>query len=243
MLDIERRGRGDRLLVLVHGIQGTREAWRTVADLLAGEACLVLPNLRGRGSAARSGAVDGAGAGGVAGYGLDAYADDLVEVIEREVGDRAYLLAGWSLGVSIALQALGRDAALRGPQGLLLVSGTPCLAAARWFDRAAARDDPALDDEIVARRHRLGLRSHADDDAVAATWVAIRDTDQRPLLRRLRVPTMVLHGRDDDDCPLDHGRWLADGLDAPLQVLDGVGHGVLGAAPSQVADALRSLMR
>lgn len=233
MDDIEILGDAGWTLVLVHGIQGTRDTWRPVVQALAGEARVVLPHLRGRGRAPRPDDPDA--------YDLDGYADDLVRIIAQTVGDAPYLLGGWSLGVSVTLQALARPAAFPRPAGVLLVSGTPCLAKARWFDRLAPADDPVLLNEIAARRQRLGLQQHADDRAVAATWAAIRHTDQRPLLPSLHLQAAVLHGSADDDCPLEHGRWLAEGLRAPLQVLEGVGHGVPGAAPQHVAGALRAL--
>lgn len=228
-MDVEQRGEGP-VVVLVHGIQGTRSTWAGVADLLAPVCRLVLPNLRGRGAAARG--------QGPADHRLDDYANDLREVIDRQVGDAPFVLGGWSLGVSVALHYLGLPGAAL-PGGVLLVSGSPCLAQTQWF----TRDDAALLASVATRRERLGLREHADDDAVAATWRAIRDTDQRALLPGIRVPVRVVHGRDDDDCPLDHGALLAQGLNAPLRALEGVGHGVPAQAPQVVAQELQHLLR
>lgn len=228
-MDLEQSGAGPTV-VLVHGIQGTRAAWTGVAGLLGPGCRVLLPNLRGRGQAVR-----GQEAGG---YGLDRFAADLREVIDAHAGPAPFLLAGWSLGVSVLLQYLGLPGA-RQPAGMLLVSGSPCLAQTQWF----SRDEGLLAESVAQRRERLQLREHADDDAVAATWRAIRDTDQRALLPAIRVPTRVLHGRDDDDCPLAHGELLAQGLRAPLRVLDGVGHGVLAQAPAAAAQELQQLLR
>ncbi|MDR7093565.1 alpha/beta fold hydrolase [Hydrogenophaga laconesensis] len=228
-MDFEQRGEGPAV-VLVHGIQGTRSTWSGVADILAPTCRVLLPNLRGRGSAAR-------GQGGAA-YRLADYADDLRAVIERHVGDAPFVLGGWSLGVSVALHYLGLPGVAR-PGGVLLVSGSPCLARTQWF----TRDDNALMASVAERRQRLGLREHADDEAVVATWQAIRDSDQRALLPGINLPVRVVHGRDDDDCPLEHGALLAQGLRAPLLALDGVGHSVPALAPEAVAQQLQLLLR
>ncbi len=226
---MEQRGEGP-VVVLVHGIQGTSSTWAGVAGLLT-PACRVLrPDLRGRGGAVRG--------QGPADYRLADYANDLRDVIDRQVGDAPFVLGGWSLGVSVVLHYLGLPNAAK-PGGVLLVSGSPCLAQTRWF----TRDDTALMASVAERRQRLGLREHADDEAVVATWQAIRESDQRALLSEIRLPVRVVHGRDDDDCPLAHGALLAHGLRAPLLALDGVGHSVPAQAPQAVAQQLQHLLR
>ena len=228
-MDIEQLGEGPAV-VLVHGIQGTRGAWAQVAAGLAPGCRVLLPNLRGRGRAARG--------QGPAEYQLDHYAADLREVIDAHVGQAPFVLAGWSLGVSVSLHYLGLPGVAR-PAGVLLVSGSPCLSQTQWF----RRDDGALAASIAERRERLGLGEYADDEAVAATWRAIRDTDQRALLPGLHPNVRVLHGREDGDCPLAHGELLAEGLSAPLRVLDGVGHSVMAQAPRAVVQELQRLLR
>jgi len=37
----------------------------------------------------------------------------------------------------------------------------------------------------------------------------IRDKDVRPLLHQIRVPTLILHRRDDRCVPVEAGRYLA----------------------------------
>jgi pimeloyl-ACP methyl ester carboxylesterase len=225
-MDVRIMGQGSTTVVALHGIQGTRAAWQPVAQRLASRARFVLPNLRGRGAAVR--------AAGQGGYGLQAYASDAAEVIEQHVGQAPFVLAGWSMGVSVALELLTRRPELR-PQGLVLLSGTPCLSLASWFTAEGAR----LTAEVAARERRLGLVEAADHDAVAWTWAAIRGNDQRPLLARIDVPALVLHGSADEDSPWLHGRWLAEGLPrATLVTLPGAGHSLLSAATDTVAQEI-----
>ncbi len=219
---------GQRLIVALHGIQGTRSSWEPVAHRLADLGRWVLPDLRGRGSAWRG--------GGPADYGLAQYASDAAAVIERETaGRRPFVLAGWSLGVSVALELLASQPGLK-PDCVLLLSGSPCLSRLSWFEG----DGPALLNAVAAREQRLSLRAAADHDAVAWTWQAIRSSDQRALLARIDTPALVLHGEQDEDCPIEHAHWLAEGLPhAALQTLPGAGHGLLGQHADWVAQAIR----
>lgn len=231
--DVVQHGEGPVAVVALHGIQGTRGSWLPVVALTQGACRWVLPNLRGRGHAGRG--------AGPADYTLQAYADDLSQVLAAWVPSGPYVLAGWSLGVSVALAALAGQR-IRAPAGLLLVSGSAALCDTRWFEG----EGTALTTAVAVRRQRLGLQAHADDRAVCHTWEAVRQTDQRPLLQALArqqpaLPVAVLHGDADDDCPPSHGRRLAEGLGAPLQLLPGVGHALLSEAPAAVAAALTTL--
>lgn len=230
-MDIERRGHGPALVIALHGIQGTRASWSTIADALAPECRTLLPNLRGRGAALRG--------QGPQDYTLDAFAGDVQAVVAQEVGDEPFVLAGWSMGVSVALQYLRLGGAAM-PQGLVLLSGSPWLAATHWF----MGEGDALLAEVAARERRLALREAADHDAVAWTWQAIRQTDQRGLLAAVRIPTLILHGNADEDSPPEHGRWLADGIPgARLQTLDGAGHSLLTQNINAVAKSLREFLQ
>lgn len=226
-LDVAVQGGGPITVVALHGIQGTRASWQPVIAAAPRPVRWVLPHLRGRGTAFHGTSP--------ADYTLDAYADDLAAVLAACVPSGPFVLAGWSLGVSVALQAVATQR-IRPPAALLLASGSPALCNVHWFDRDAEGD--ALTAAVVARRQRLGLHEHADDIAVRHTWQAVRNTDQRPLLGTLHLPAIVLHGSADNDCPLAHGRATADGLGVGLQALPGVGHAVLSETPAATAAAL-----
>lgn len=230
--DVLELGTGALPIVAVHGIQGTRDAWRPLADNLSAQARWVLPNLRGRGAAVRG--------SGPADYTLARYADDLQAVIERHVpAGTPFVLAGWSMGVSVCLEYLSSRQG-PWPQRLLLLSGTAQLPAAPWFH---ASSPDALRDEIAQREQRLGLRRAADHAAVAATWTAIRTQDHRGRLAALDLPTLVIHGRADPDSPWAHGQALAQGLPAAqLQTLEGAGHSVLSTHTALVAEAVSAFL-
>jgi len=222
-------GDGPNTVVALHGIQGTRDAWLPVAKQLSSHARFILPNLRGRGSAVRCASVQD--------YSLREYAHDVEEVVRSTLDGRPFVLAGWSMGVSVALQYV---AIASGPQPrqLVLLSGTPKLCDAKWFHG----EQGDLMNEIANREARLGLRNAADHNAVALTWLAIRDSDQRPLLSNVEQPTLVVHGREDEDSPWDHGVELSSGLpNARLVSIDGAGHSLLTANTAHVCDELLQL--
>ena len=225
-MDVVFVGDGPTTVLALHGIQGTRDAWLPVAERLSSRFRFVLPNLRGRGAARRC---SGAGE-----HDLRSFASDVRAVAESHLQGVPFALAGWSMGVSVALDYVAQA---RGPQPakLALLSGTPKLCAARWF----RGEGEALLCEIAAREARLGLRHAADHDAVAWTWQAIRDSDQRPLLGRVRQPALLLHGVQDEDSPWAHAVELSSALpDATLVPIEGAGHSLLTSHTARVADAL-----
>lgn len=229
-MDIVREGSGALRIVAVHGIQGTRAVWRPVAGQMRDEATFVLPNLRGRGSAARGTQP--------ADYSLEAYAEDLAQIVDASTAGEPYCLAGWSMGVTVSLAALPLLA--RRPERLILISGSPALCALQWF---RASDGAALDAEIAAREARLGLADAADHDAVAFTWRALRGTDQRGVLANIDTPTLIVHGDGDDESPIEHAHWLRDGLpNAQLHAIAGGGHGVLTENTAEVVPAMRRFL-
>lgn len=231
-MDVIWVGAGPALVIAVHGIQGTRAAWLPLARELQDTCTFVLPNLPGRGRAPRPCSP--------ADCTLAAYARELQRTIQVHASGRPFILAGWSMGVSVALEYLYGGHAnpdTPAPCGLILLSGTSQLNAVSWFESFAP---DSLMEEIAARERRLGLTEAADHTTVAWTWQALRATDQRPSLGAIDIPAVVVHGSHDDDCPVAHAFNLANGLpNAELTMLDGGGHGLLTQNTAQVADAIR----
>lgn len=237
-LELRMAGRGAPLL-LVHGIQGTADAWSPLLPALSGRRC-VLPNLPGRGLSPRWSVA--APLSHDRYHHLDHYAD-LLQALLRELHDRhgaPVALAGWSMGVSVILTMLARHGD-EGVDRLVLVSGTACATpGAVWF----RGDSPeALADEARARAERLGLASVADADAVAAAWTSVRCADLRDAARGIRRPTLVAHGELDDQCPLAHGRWLAANVaGAAWLPLPGVGHAALAQATPTLGSSMSAFL-
>lgn len=238
-LEWREAGQGAPLL-LVHGIQGTADAWAPVLPALGARRC-VWPNLPGRGLSPRW--TEGGRLAHADYYHLDHYADLLHALLLslHERHGQPVALAGWSMGVSAILNLLARhgDAHV---ERLVLVSGTACATpGAVWFHGETPQ---ALAQEAQARAERLGLKAVADADAVAATWASVRGADLREAARAIRRPTLVVHGELDSECPLSHGRWLADHVaGARWLPLAGVGHSVLAQASDTLGSSMSAFMK
>jgi len=233
-MDVVCRGGGGITIVALHGIQGTRASWQPLTEALGEQVRWVLPNMRGRAAAFRG--------QGSADYSLEEFAADIARVIACYVTTPRYVLAGWSMGVSVTLatMALLKEQGVPLPQALILMSGSPVLQQTSWFH---ADGHEALLQEIATREQRLGLRDAADRDAVAWTWHSISQTDQRALLPTMDLPVLIVHGSADEDSPYAHARMLADGLpQARLYTIDQAMHSILTQNTAQVAEAMRAFI-
>lgn len=227
-------------LLLVHGIQGTADAWSPLLPWLTGWRC-VLPNLPGRGLSPRW--TEASAWPRDRYYHLDHYADLIQALLLKlqQTHQGPVSLAGWSMGVSVILNLLARHGDAHVDR-LVLISGTACATpGAVWFQG----DSPeALAAEAQARAQRLGLKAVADADAVAATWASVRGADLRATARAIRRPTLVVHGELDDQCPLEHGRWLGSNVpQAQWLPMAGVGHAALGACPVDLGSSMSTFLR
>jgi class 3 adenylate cyclase len=84
-----------------------------------------------------------------------------------------------------------------------------------------SHDDPRDIADLKAFMHSIG----GPGDVVQ--WMRIeRDTDIRDVLPSIRIPTLVVHRRDDRVVPIEHARYLADHIPgAELLELSGAAHG------------------
>lgn len=223
----------DTSLVALHGIQGTRDSWLSVQLHLQHAIRWILPNLRGREAAFRG--------SGMNDYSLDAFASDVCATIQSHVGDTNFVLAGWSMGVSVALATL--DMLKRQgqplPQALILMSGSPVLKQTQWF---RAEHHNALLQEIAAREQRLRLSKAADHDAVAWTWQNLRHSDQRALLGDINIPTLIVHGSEDEDSPFSHAQMLSAIRASRLECIPKAHHSILTEDAPHVARIMQAFL-
>jgi pimeloyl-ACP methyl ester carboxylesterase len=210
-------------VVLVHGIQGTAKTWDRVVDALEPGSRLIRPNLRGRGASHIP--------ADAAAYRLQDFADDLYATLDM-IGQPAVLVA-WSMGVSVTLELLRRYPQVQ-PRGLVLVSGSPCVGTeARWFKGSNA-DDVAQ--EARVRGAALGLTEAAEPHAVAASWHHVKLADYRATLCRIAAPTLIVHGTQDDQCPVGHGRLMMQLIPAArVDEWEGAGHNPMAHDPLRFA--------
>jgi class 3 adenylate cyclase len=105
----------------------------------------------------------------------------------------------WAPDYPIGIDAATQEAFVRliedswgGPE--LVVATNPSLA-----------DDPASQPAVAK-----ALRLAASPATAAAMMRMLLELDIRPVLPAIRVPTLVLHGKDDETLPIEHGRYLAE---------------------------------
>lgn len=253
------RGQGAPCWLLLHGTGASIHSWRAVADRLAANACVVVPDLPGHGLTAL---------GSRAQLTLPGMAQAVAALL-RTTGVAPDFIAGHSAGAAVAarlvLDGLAAPRALLAVNGAFLPFGgaaaplfTPLarlLYAQRWVPRLFARRaaDPA-----VIRRLVEGTGSRLDDAGLAAYQQLMRQPahaeaalgmmahwDLRGLVRdlpRLALPLWLLVGtRDRAVPPQQAARVAARCAQAQVVRLDGLGHLAQEEDAPRVAQMLQAL--
>jgi pimeloyl-[acyl-carrier protein] methyl ester esterase len=191
--------------------------------------------------------------------GASSYADALLSLTSGVEGP--LLLAGWSMGAMIALEAVAR---LSLPaQKLVILSGTARFCADDGYTagvppqnlralKAGLRRNPAsalasfYRDVALPRALTAEASERKVADATAAGAAALdnglqylRDTDLRNTLDRIQIPVLALHGRQDCIVPWQAGEMLCKRLPCgTFVVYEKAGHDLLAADPDEVSSRI-----
>jgi pimeloyl-ACP methyl ester carboxylesterase len=216
------------VLLLIHGITSSADAWRDVAEALARDHTVVAPDLLGHGRSAKP----------RGDYSLGAYASGLRDLMAALGHERATVV-GHSMGGGVAMQlayqfperverlALVSSGGLGREVGFALRAAT--LPGAEWVLPWLVRRGPS--DVLGAGAYvlaRLGLRTDADVHDTALGLRSLRDESARraflhtarsildPTGQRVSatdrlylaegMPTLIVWGERDPMIPADHGR-------------------------------------
>ena len=181
---------------------------------------------------------------------VEAYAD-VVERFTDAVARRPFVLVGWSMGASIAVVLAARSLARLA--GLVLVAGTPqwspdATMLAAIHDVVRGRRPQIFDTALFSPSTPLEVRREAwmeqvktDPRVLHGDFVAGSRFDARPLLAAIRVPTLVIHGADDQLTAVAQAEALAGGIaGARLEVVARAGHAPQLEQPERVHELLTS---
>jgi pimeloyl-ACP methyl ester carboxylesterase len=249
-LDVRTFGAGDPVL-LVHGFPFSSAMWVPVAERLARSGFRALaPDLRGFG-----------GSAGEPASGVTTYADDLVGVLDGLGARGAVPWVGFSMGGYVALEAWRRHAPRIGALALVDTRATPDDDEAR-AGRLATAAKVAKDGSVVVadamlpklfapaapealRRATHAAMAAAPSAGVAAALHAMASrADSTATLPTIRVPTLVLVGKDDAITPVRDAEAMASAVaGATLVVVEGAGHLAPLEQPDAVAEHLVRWLR
>jgi pimeloyl-ACP methyl ester carboxylesterase len=234
---VPRLDRG-RLLLLVHAAGSTAGLWRRQVEGLGAAHSVVAPDLPGHG---RSTGLDGLAS-------VEAYAD-FVASFARTLRLRPAVLVGRSMGGAIGLVLAARAPELLA--GLVLVCTTarfsfPPERLATHRDVARGRLPQQFTTETFSSATGMDVMREAWTEQVRTDprvrygdLLACAAFDGRPLLARIRTPTLVVAGADDGVTPVACAEELARGIaGARLEVVPQAGH----QAPIEQPEAFASLV-
>ena len=243
-------------LVFLHGWGMSGSVW--YGQYVLSDCCrLITPDLRGHG---RSSAPE-------SGYAFECFARDLQELFTRLDLDRAVVIA-WSMGVLVALSAFplirGRLAAL------VFVSGTPKFTADAGYPYGLPSSEPRglglrlkknhhdamhhfirsmFTEEEISRGCQERMVSaesgyeYPDGSAARQSLKSLADADLRSALPGIDVPVLLVHGSDDNVCPVAAAYYMAGELpESRLVMLTGAGHAPFLTKPIEFNESIRQFI-
>jgi pimeloyl-ACP methyl ester carboxylesterase len=253
------------VLLLIHGMAGSSDAWRELIPRLAKQYRVVAPDLIGHGQSVKP----------RGDYSLGAFAVSLRDLLD-ELGIAQATIVGHSLGGGVAMQflyqhpdycerlilissgGLGSDVGfilrlLSAPGAefvLPIIAPSPVLKAGNkigsWFTASGMRNPRAS--EIW--RAYSSFSDRPTRDAFLRTLRSVVDyrgqavSALNKLHVRAELPTLAIWGEDDQIIPVEHGHAaMAARPGGRLEVLPGVGHFAHVEAPNEVADIIDDFMK
>jgi 3-oxoadipate enol-lactonase len=251
-LDYERRGSGPPLL-LIMGMSGTTLHWgEPFLSELDEHFELILYDHRGVGASSR---LQGE-------LTIAEMADDAAGVLAALELDSAHVL-GISMGGMIAQELAlahpdrvrtltigcsycgGEGSALTAPEVLqrltegMLSGDRERAVRASWQANVSATmaDDP----EAYARFQAIAAQRAVAVPVIMAQMQACSDHDTHARLGQLSMPTLVIHGSDDEMLAVHNGQLLASRIPGSrLEILEDVGHLFFWERPELAAELIRT---
>lgn len=254
---------GGQPVVFSHGWPLSGDAFEDQMFFLAGHGYrVVAPDRRGHGRSSQP----------AFGNDMDHYADDLAAVTEA-LDLKGAVHVGHSTGGGEVARYIARYGVSRVAKAALIAAVTPIMAKTDWnpegvplevFDgiRAAVKADRSqwYKDLTPAFYGYNRPGAKASQGVMDSFWMqgmwggllaqyecikAFSETDQRDDLRKMIVPTLVLHGNDDQVVPLETTGKAAASLlpQGTLKVVPGAPHGLCTTHKDLVNEELLAFIR
>ncbi len=226
----------DRVPVLwIHGFPLNNTLWDYQVDGLADVARLITPDLRGHGMSEATEPP----------YSMATFADDCVNLLDDIGCAGPVVVAGLSMGGYVAFEICRRHpervaglilAATRAgadsaetkavrdaSAGVAIAEGVEPIAEG-MLPKLMAPDTYEKEPDLVEFVREMMLETSVD--GLVGASAAMRDRpDSVPDLAGLELPTLILHGAEDQLIPVSEAEVMRDGIPgAELVVLEGAGH-------------------
>ena len=238
-------------LVLLHGAPADSRTWQWMLPVLARDHAVIAWDAPGFGE---SSDIDDT-------WRAAQFADALAAFI-AELGLERPHLVGHSFGTMIALSLIQRHPA--GPGGLVLIGGYAGWAGSLPPDEVERRLEmflgmadagesfdpksyPGLFTDLIPADRDAALvtmmRENIRPATVRAAGYIGAETDLRPMLPTIDVPTLVLHGEADARSPLANAVALHAAIPtSQLSVLPQLGHACVAEDPEACATRIRQFV-
>lgn len=234
-LAYDQQGTGKPVL-LIHGYPLNRKMWQPQVTGLSDSASVYALDLRGHGESSDPGSD----------FSMELFADDVAAFIQTACGQQPVILCGLSMGGYIAFAFYRKY-----PHLVSALVLTATRAAADSAEGKANRDKaienaqnkgrevifqgmltkllaPAnlANKPILVESANSIMRSAVDEASIVKDLQALRDRpDSTPLLPQINVPTLIIHGADDQIIPLAEAQAMQAAIpNCRLAVLQNAGH-------------------
>jgi 3-oxoadipate enol-lactonase len=233
-LFVERAG-GGRPLLLIHGFPFSHRMWQPQLETLSRSSMVIAPDLRGHG---QSPPTPGP-------YSMDMLADDCAGVLKKLEIPQPAVICGLSMGGYVSFAFIRRH-----PQ---LVAGLILVATRAGADTEEGRNNrenaaqkvkmegiqPVIDSMLPivmspkTYQERAGLVQQVEgimaqtspEGMVSALMGMKSRPDSMPTLEKIAVPTMVLHGADDQIIPTSEAEVMHAAVKgSDLEIIPNAGH-------------------
>jgi pimeloyl-ACP methyl ester carboxylesterase len=228
-------------VILIHGAGGTHLSWPPQIRRLADEK-IYAPDLPGHGKSEGEGR-----------QSIEEYAEDVIAFM-AELNIRAAVFVGISLGSAIALtlalkyprQVLGLGLFGSGSKLpvlpiLLETAGNPIAfeSVVETVNKNCFSSEAPQNLIELSRRTMLGIRP----PVLLGDLMACNEFDVTSQLDKIKAPTLIICGAEDQMTPLKFSELLQTGIaNSQLHVLDNAGHMVMLEQPDAVADLLKQFI-